>query len=339
MSERCLEWRATLDMLQARGTSTFSRIAGLLYGRTGDAFHVGGPSTADLGRDLASRLERIERSGQLPPDELTMDAHEAAAWLQARIDKVFDEDRVRVEVSDEIVAQALAGSQPGALPGRRPLQRAAVAPPRGPRGLRPRRDHAERPPPGDADLPGQGPAVDHDQPGGLGRPRRGDRVHLPPDAATTHQRPGRSDPQGRGRRDVPGRLPLVRRGTRPGAAGGLRRHDADLPWLAARRRALPEGPRLQQGLHPGLQLPVRRDRAGSRLPDRAAVHRQDRTRADRVAVPGLRGRRAPAAALPAAALRRPRRVELVAGVLRVPQRARPRAHRGRLRRRPATPSA
>jgi uncharacterized protein (TIGR02421 family) len=110
MSERCLEWRTTLDMLQARGTPTFSRIAGLLYGRTGDAFHVGGPSTADLGLDLASRLERIERSGQLPPDELTMDAHEAAAWLQARIDKVFDEDRVQVEVSDKIVAQALAGA-------------------------------------------------------------------------------------------------------------------------------------------------------------------------------------------------------------------------------------
>lgn len=39
-----------------------------------------------------------------------MDAHQAAAWLQARFDAVFDEDRVRVEVSDEIVAHALAGA-------------------------------------------------------------------------------------------------------------------------------------------------------------------------------------------------------------------------------------
>ena len=39
-----------------------------------------------------------------------MDAHEAAAWLQQRIDQDFDEDRVSVEVADDIVAQALAGA-------------------------------------------------------------------------------------------------------------------------------------------------------------------------------------------------------------------------------------
>ncbi|TVR35170.1 MAG: DUF1704 domain-containing protein [Nitriliruptor sp.] len=77
----------------------------------GDAFHAGGPTTADLGLDLSARLAAIEAGGQLPPDELTMDAHEAAAWLQERIDRVFDEDHVTVEVSDEIVAQALAGAR------------------------------------------------------------------------------------------------------------------------------------------------------------------------------------------------------------------------------------
>jgi uncharacterized protein (TIGR02421 family) len=110
MTERCDEWISTLDMIDARGTPDFAYRAARLYGRTSDVFHAGGPSTADLGLDLAARLEAIESRGQLPPDELTMDAHEAAAWLQARIDRVFDEDHVSVEVSDEIVAQAIAGA-------------------------------------------------------------------------------------------------------------------------------------------------------------------------------------------------------------------------------------
>jgi uncharacterized protein (TIGR02421 family) len=110
MVERCEEWIATLEMIGARGTRDFAHHASRLYGRTSDVFHAGGPTTADLGLDLSRRLEAIEAGGQLPPDELTMDAHEAAAWLQERVDRVFDEDRVSVEVSDEIVAQALAGA-------------------------------------------------------------------------------------------------------------------------------------------------------------------------------------------------------------------------------------
>ena len=110
MVERCEEWIATLDMIAARGTPDFADYAARLYGRTSDGFHAGGPTTADLGLDLSARLEAIESGGQLPPDELTMDAHEAAAWLQERIDRVFDEDHVTVEVSEEIVAQALAGA-------------------------------------------------------------------------------------------------------------------------------------------------------------------------------------------------------------------------------------
>jgi len=110
MIERCEEWISTLDMIGARGTPDFAYHAARLYGRTSDVFHAGGPTTADLGLDLSARLEAIEAGGQLPPAELTMDAHEAAAWLQQRIDQVFDEDRVSVEVADDIVAQALAGA-------------------------------------------------------------------------------------------------------------------------------------------------------------------------------------------------------------------------------------
>ena len=81
-------------MIAARGTPDFAHHAARLYGRTSDVFHAGGLTTADLGLDLSARLEAIESGGQLPPDELTMDAHEAAAWLQERIDRVFDEDHV-----------------------------------------------------------------------------------------------------------------------------------------------------------------------------------------------------------------------------------------------------
>jgi uncharacterized protein (TIGR02421 family) len=110
LGRRCLEWRETVSMLTARGTPDFSRAAGLLYGRTSDAFHAGGPTTGDLGVDLADRLTRIEESGLLPADERTMDAEQGAAWLRERLDRVFTDDPVRVEVSDEIVAEAIAGS-------------------------------------------------------------------------------------------------------------------------------------------------------------------------------------------------------------------------------------
>jgi uncharacterized protein (TIGR02421 family) len=107
---RCQEWRETVSMLSARGTPDFARIAGLLYGRTSDAFHAGGPTVADMGLDLAERLSRIEGTGMLPPDPRTMTAVEGAAWLQERLDRVFDEDPVSVQVSDEIVAEAIAGA-------------------------------------------------------------------------------------------------------------------------------------------------------------------------------------------------------------------------------------
>jgi uncharacterized protein (TIGR02421 family) len=110
LAQRCLEWRETVSMLTARGTTDFARSAGLLYGRTSDAFHVAGPTTADLGIDLADRLARIEASGQLPADARTMDAEQGAAWLRERLDRVFDADPVRVEVSEEIVAEAIAGA-------------------------------------------------------------------------------------------------------------------------------------------------------------------------------------------------------------------------------------
>lgn len=107
---RCQEWRETVSMLKARGTTDFARIAGLLYGRTSDAFHVGGPTVAHMGADLGQRLSRIEATGMLPPDARTMTATEGAAWLQERLDRVFDEDPVSVQVSDEIVAEAIAGA-------------------------------------------------------------------------------------------------------------------------------------------------------------------------------------------------------------------------------------
>lgn len=110
MIERCEEWIDTLEMIAARGTPDFAFHAARLYGRTSDVFHAGGPTAADLGLDLSARLAAIEAGGQLPADELTMDAPEAAVWLQARIDRVFDRDRIRVEVAEDIVAHALAGA-------------------------------------------------------------------------------------------------------------------------------------------------------------------------------------------------------------------------------------
>ncbi len=112
MSRRCVEYAATVRMLEARGTPEFGRIARQLYGATTDAFHVGGPNLVDLSTLLDEALDQIDLSELLEADERSITAADAVGILQDRLDLVFDDPatRVHVQLADGLVADAAAGS-------------------------------------------------------------------------------------------------------------------------------------------------------------------------------------------------------------------------------------
>jgi uncharacterized protein (TIGR02421 family) len=112
MRRICREYETVVRMLEARGTPEFGALSHELYGSAGDAFHAGDPTLADLGEMLATALGAIDRDGNLQPEEKTITAERAVAILQERLDDVFldPERRVRVVLSDGIVADAAAGA-------------------------------------------------------------------------------------------------------------------------------------------------------------------------------------------------------------------------------------
>lgn len=112
MQRMCWEYEMVVHMLEMRGTPEFSRLSQELYGSAHDVFHEGDPTLADLGLMMTDTLSNIAESAYLPDEERTITSEDAVATLQERLDKVFidPEHRVRVLLSDGIIADAAAGS-------------------------------------------------------------------------------------------------------------------------------------------------------------------------------------------------------------------------------------
>jgi uncharacterized protein (TIGR02421 family) len=112
MVRKCHEYQNVANMLRARGTPDFTRLSQQLYGRSTDAFHAGGPSTADMASTLDESLRSIHESSFLEQTVADIPTERAVEKLQQKLDRVFSdpESRVRVTVSDGIVADAAAGS-------------------------------------------------------------------------------------------------------------------------------------------------------------------------------------------------------------------------------------
>ncbi len=112
MRRMCREYQTVISMLEARGRPEFSTFSQELYGGASDALHAGEPTLADLATVMGEALEKISRSQVLPEEEKTINGAEAVAWLQQRLDLAFQDPlrRVRVLLSDGIVADAAAGS-------------------------------------------------------------------------------------------------------------------------------------------------------------------------------------------------------------------------------------
>lgn len=111
MQNTCTEYLRVLHMLEARGTPEFSLISQELYGSASDVFHVGDPTLAQLGVMMADSLGNISKSDLLAEEPRTIDAETAIDILQTELDKYFDDNqRVRVILSDGIIADAAAGA-------------------------------------------------------------------------------------------------------------------------------------------------------------------------------------------------------------------------------------
>lgn len=97
-------------MLKSRGTKQFYDCSKRLYGSAFDTFFDGKLSILDQGKHLHAILSSLENKflGQEYPKVLT--SEEVVRELRERFSHSFLKDRIRVEVSDGIVADAAAGS-------------------------------------------------------------------------------------------------------------------------------------------------------------------------------------------------------------------------------------
>ncbi|MCK9621101.1 MAG: flavohemoglobin expression-modulating QEGLA motif protein [Methylobacter sp.] len=110
MRRICREYLDVVRMLEARGKPTFSNISQELYGSSQDVFHVGDPTIADLGSMMEATLSQLLQLDFLNEEPKTINAKDAVAILNEKIEAVFPGDGLRAMLSDGIVADAAAGT-------------------------------------------------------------------------------------------------------------------------------------------------------------------------------------------------------------------------------------
>jgi uncharacterized protein (TIGR02421 family) len=111
MVRACQEYIQAVRLLQARGTPRFSQMAMDLYGSPKDAFYPGGPRLCDLAYLLNDILQALSRELVIQTDQKQYSAEEAVILLRQRLGHYFsDTESFSVELSDQIVADAAAGS-------------------------------------------------------------------------------------------------------------------------------------------------------------------------------------------------------------------------------------
>ncbi|MGZ8189683.1 MAG: flavohemoglobin expression-modulating QEGLA motif protein [Methylococcaceae bacterium] len=110
MRRICREYQDVVYMLEARGTPTFSDISLELYGSSQDVFHVGDPTIAELGSMMEATLWQLLQLDFLAEEPKTINAMDAVAILNEKIQNVFPGDSLRAMISDGIIADAAAGT-------------------------------------------------------------------------------------------------------------------------------------------------------------------------------------------------------------------------------------
>ncbi|NOT84599.1 MAG: flavohemoglobin expression-modulating QEGLA motif protein [Methylococcaceae bacterium] len=110
MRRICREYQSVVRMLEARGTPLFSDISQGLYGSSQDVFHAGDPTIADLGSMMEGTLSELLKLECLQEEPKTINAKEAVAILNEKIQSVFPGEGLRAMISDGILADAAAGT-------------------------------------------------------------------------------------------------------------------------------------------------------------------------------------------------------------------------------------
>lgn len=111
MQRMCYEYSRVVDMLDARGTPKFTEISQELYGSSEDAFHVGAPTLKDLATLVTTTLSKIKDKVKTDADVRRYTSEDAVEILRKRLANYFSEgDKIRVELSDGIIADAAAGA-------------------------------------------------------------------------------------------------------------------------------------------------------------------------------------------------------------------------------------
>ena len=110
MLETVEEYRDVVTMLSGRGTKQFYDFSKRLYGSPKDTFYQHKISIMDQGRQMYEVLSQLENKflGQEYPKDLTSD--EVVEELRNRFANSFLKDRIQVQISDGIVADASAGA-------------------------------------------------------------------------------------------------------------------------------------------------------------------------------------------------------------------------------------
>lgn len=112
MQRMCYEYSRVIEMLIARGTPRFTEISQGLYGSSQDAFHIGAPTLKDLATLVTDTLQNIKDQVTTEADEKKYSSEEAVAILSNHLGNYFSErDKIRVELSDGIIADAAAGAE------------------------------------------------------------------------------------------------------------------------------------------------------------------------------------------------------------------------------------
>lgn len=112
MQKMCREYRRAIDMLAARGTAEFSKIAIELYGSANDAFYPGAPVLKDLSKMLTVPLHSLRQHLVSDLDQKRYTSEQAISILSDRLNQYFKDSNKPVVVvqSDDIVADAAAGA-------------------------------------------------------------------------------------------------------------------------------------------------------------------------------------------------------------------------------------
>lgn len=111
MRRMCREYARVIDLLLARGTPRFTEISQELYGSSADAFHIGAPTLKDLATLVSDTLDNIKTGVITEADEEKYTSEDAVKILGVKLGKYFgDTKRIRVELSDGIIADASAGA-------------------------------------------------------------------------------------------------------------------------------------------------------------------------------------------------------------------------------------